>query len=82
MKLGVPALALFPVIDAKPEDAGRPRSLEPEGLVPRVVQGLKKEFPELARDDRRRPRPFTSHGQDGLLDETGYILNDETSKCW
>jgi porphobilinogen synthase len=43
-----------------------------------VVQGLKKEFPELARDDRRRPRPFTSHGQDGLLDETGYILNDET----
>jgi porphobilinogen synthase len=48
MKLGVPALALFPVIDAKPEDADGREAWNPEGLVPRVVQGLKKEFPELA----------------------------------
>jgi porphobilinogen synthase len=43
-----------------------------------VRAGAEEGFPELGRDDRRRPRPFTSHGQDGLLDETGYILNDET----
>jgi porphobilinogen synthase len=78
MKLGVPALALFPVIDPKLKSPDGREAWNPEGLVPRVVQGLKKEFPELGVMTDVALDPFTSHGQDGLLDETGYILNDET----
>ncbi|MBC5782996.1 porphobilinogen synthase [Ramlibacter sp. USB13] len=78
MKLGVPALALFPVIDAKLKTPDGREAWNPEGLVPRVVQALKKEFPELGVMTDVALDPFTSHGQDGLLDETGYILNDET----
>ena len=78
MKLGVPALALFPVIDPKLKTPDGREACNPEGLVPRVVQGLKKEFPELGVMTDVALDPFTSHGQDGLLDETGYILNDET----
>lgn len=76
--LGVPALALFPVIDAKLKTPDGREAWNPEGLVPRVVQALKKEFPELGVMTDVALDPFTSHGQDGLLDETGYILNDET----
>lgn len=78
MTLGVPALALFPVIDAKLKTPDGREAWNPEGLVPRVVQALKKEFPELGVMTDVALDPFTSHGQDGLLDETGYILNDET----
>jgi porphobilinogen synthase len=76
--LGIPVLALFPVIDPalKTED-GR-EAWNPEGLVPRVVRGLKQRFPELGVMTDVALDPFTSHGQDGLLDGTGYILNDET----
>jgi porphobilinogen synthase len=78
MKLGVPALALFPVIDASLKTPDGREACNPEGLVPRVVQRLKREFPELGVMTDVALDPFTSHGQDGLLDETGYILNDET----
>jgi porphobilinogen synthase len=78
VKLGIPVLALFPVIDpALKTDDGR-EAWNPEGLVPRVVRALKKRFPELGVMTDVALDPFTSHGQDGLLDETGYILNDET----
>lgn len=78
MKLGVPALALFPVIDPALKTPDGREAWNPDGLVPRVVQALKKEFPELGVMTDVALDPFTSHGQDGLLDETGYILNDET----
>jgi porphobilinogen synthase len=78
MKLGVPALALFPVIDPSLKTPDGREAWNPKGLVPRVVASLKKEFPELGVMTDVALDPFTSHGQDGLLDETGYILNDET----
>ena len=78
MKLGVPALALFPVIDPSLKTPDGREAANPEGLVPRVVARLKKEFPELGVMTDVALDPYTSHGQDGLLDETGYILNDET----
>jgi porphobilinogen synthase len=76
--LGIPVMALFPVIagELKTED-GR-EAWNAEGLVPRVVQTLKKEFPGLGVMTDVALDPFTTHGQDGLLDPTGYILNDET----
>jgi porphobilinogen synthase len=76
--LGIPVMALFPVIDPglKTED-GR-EAWNPEGLVPTVVRALKQRFPELGVMTDVALDPFTSHGQDGLLDPTGYILNDET----
>jgi porphobilinogen synthase len=76
--LGIPAMALFPVIDPALKDAEGKEALNPEGLVPRVVRALKKQFPELGVMTDVALDPFTSHGQDGLLDDTGYILNDET----
>ena len=78
MQLGVPALALFPVIDQSLKTPDGREAFNPEGLVPRVVQRLKKEFPELGVMTDVALDPFTSHGQDGLLDETGYIMNDPT----
>ncbi len=78
VSLGIPVMALFPVIDAKLKDADGAEAWNPEGLVPRVVQALKKEFPQLGVMTDVALDPFTSHGQDGLLDATGYILNDET----
>ncbi|MDD2546829.1 MAG: porphobilinogen synthase [Burkholderiaceae bacterium] len=78
VKLGIPVLALFPVIDAQLKTPDGKEALNPDGLVPRVVRKLKAEFPELGVMTDVALDPFTSHGQDGLLDETGYILNDET----
>jgi porphobilinogen synthase len=78
MRLGVPALALFPVIDPSLKTPDGREAWNAEGLVPRVVRTLKKEFPELGVMTDVALDPFTSHGQDGLLDETGYIMNDET----
>jgi len=78
LALGVPVMALFPVIDAALKtDDGR-EALNPEGLVPSAVRELKQRFPELGVMTDVALDPFTSHGQDGLLDATGYILNDET----
>ena len=78
VKLGIPMLALFPVIDAalKTEDARE--ALNPDGLLPRVVAELKKNFPELGIMTDIALDPYTSHGQDGLIDSNGYVMNDET----
>ena len=78
VKLGVPVMALFPVIDAglKTEDARE--AYNPDGLVPRVVAALKQAFPELGIMTDVALDPYTSHGQDGLLDASGYVMNDET----
>ena len=78
VELGIPALALFPVIDPALKTPDGQEAWNAKGLVPRVVRELKKEFPQLGVMTDVALDPFTSHGQDGLLDETGYILNDET----
>ncbi|MCZ8294534.1 MAG: porphobilinogen synthase [Hylemonella sp.] len=78
VKLGIPAMALFPVIDPALKSLDGKEAYNPEGLVPRVVRGLKERFPELGIMTDVALDPYTSHGQDGVLDATGYILNDET----
>ncbi len=78
VELGIPAIALFPVIDPALKTPDGREAWNAQGLVPRVVRELKKQFPQLGVMTDVALDPFTSHGQDGLLDETGYILNDET----
>ena len=78
VKLGVPALALFPVVDSSLKSLGAEEAFNSHGLVPRVVRALKREYPELGVITDVALDPYTSHGQDGLIDETGYVLNDET----
>jgi len=78
VNLGIPALALFPVIDASLKSLGAEEAFNSHGLVPRVVKALKREFPDLGVITDVALDPYTSHGQDGLIDETGYVLNDET----
>ena len=78
VSLGIPVLALFPVLEPSLKtDDGR-EAFNPNGLVPTVVRELKKRFPGLGIMTDVALDPFTSHGQDGLLDATGYIVNDET----
>ncbi|MDD2885030.1 MAG: porphobilinogen synthase [Dechloromonas sp.] len=76
--LGVPALALFPVIDAPLKSLDAAESYNPDGLVPRTLRALKQAFPELGVITDVALDPYTSHGQDGLIDDAGYVLNDET----
>jgi porphobilinogen synthase len=76
--LGVPVMALFPVIAPELKTPDGREATNPEGLVPRAVRELKKRFPGLAVLTDVALDPYTSHGQDGLLDDTGYILNDPT----
>ncbi len=78
VRLGIPALALFPVVDVALKSLGAEEAYNPAGLVPRAVQALKREFPELGVITDVALDPYTSHGQDGLIDESGYVLNDET----
>ena len=81
VRLGIPALALFPVLDAKAKTPGAEEAYNPDGLVPKVVAALKKHFPELGVITDVALDPYTSHGQDGLIhpdDPKGYVLNDET----
>jgi len=78
VKLGIPVMALFPVIEPSRKTEDGREALNPEGLVPTVVRELKRRFPQLGLMTDVALDPFTSHGQDGLLDPTGYILNDET----
>ncbi len=78
LKLKVPAMALFPVIDAKLKTLDGKEATNPKGLIPRVVARLKKEFPELGLMCDVALDPYTSHGQDGVIDASGYILNDAT----
>ena len=78
LELGIPAIALFPVVgaDCKSDDARE--AWNPEGLVQRTVGALKTRFPELGVITDVALDPFTSHGQDGLIDDKGYVVNDET----
>ena len=76
--LGIPALALFPVIDVSLKSLGGKEALNPEGLVPRVVAAIKSRFPELGVITDVALDPYTSHGQDGLIDDSGYVTNDQT----
>ncbi len=78
VSLGVPALALFPVVEDSKKSLGAEEAYNPDGLVPRVVQALKQRFPELGVITDIALDPYTSHGQDGLIDAAGYVLNDET----
>ena len=78
VKLGVPALALFPVIDGSLKSLDAAEAYNPDGLVPRTIKALKHRFPELGIITDIALDPYTSHGQDGLIDAEGYVLNDET----
>ncbi len=78
VNLGIPALALFPVIDSSLKSLGAEEAFNSHGLVPRVIKALKREFPDLGVITDVALDPYTSHGQDGLIDESGYVLNDET----
>ncbi|MFO7580346.1 MAG: porphobilinogen synthase [Nitrosomonas halophila] len=78
LQLGIPAMALFPVIDPSLKSLTADEAFNPDGLVPRAVQQLKQRFPELGIITDVALDPYTSHGQDGLIDEKGYVLNDET----
>jgi porphobilinogen synthase len=78
LQRGVPVMALFPVIEPSLKTPDGREATNPDGLVPRTVRALKERFPELGLLTDVALDPFTSHGQDGLLDATGYILNDET----
>jgi len=76
--LGVPALALFPVVGPECKSLDAVEAFNPDGLVPRVVAALKNRFPDLGVITDIALDPYTSHGQDGLIDASGYVMNDET----
>ena len=82
IKLGIPVMALFPVVDPSLKTYDGGEALNPDGLIPRVIQALKKEFPDLGLMTDVALDPFTTHGQDGLPDtrpeENGYIVNETT----
>ncbi len=78
IKFGIPVMAIFPVIEGSLKTDDAREAYNPKGLVPRVVAALKKEFPGLGIMTDIALDPYTSHGQDGLIDESGYVLNDET----
>lgn len=77
-KLGIPAIALFPVTPDDKKSLSAEEAYNPEGLAQRAVRLIKKEVPELGVITDVALDPFTSHGQDGLIDENGYVINDET----
>jgi porphobilinogen synthase len=76
--LGIPVLALFPVVDASLKTYDGVEAANPEGLVPRAVRELKRHFPQLGIMTDVALDPYTTHGQDGLPDENGYIVNEKT----
>jgi porphobilinogen synthase len=78
LTLGVPAVALFPVTPAGKKSSDAAEAYNPDGLAQRAVRELKRALPELGVITDVALDPFTSHGQDGLIDDTGYVLNDET----
>jgi porphobilinogen synthase len=78
VELGIPAMALFPVIDTARKSLDAAAAWDPKGLVPSAVRALKARFPSLGIMTDIALDPYTSHGQDGLLDETGYVANDPT----
>jgi len=78
VSLGVPAIALFPVVDGSRKTPRAEEAFNPDGLVPQTVAALKARFPDLGVITDIALDPYTSHGQDGLLDDAGYVMNDET----
>jgi porphobilinogen synthase len=76
--MGVPAIALFPVTPTEKKTEDAREAFNPEGLAQRAVRALKSEFPELGVITDVALDPFTTHGQDGLIDDSGYVLNEET----
>ena len=78
VKLGIPVIALFPVIDPSLKTPDGREAANPQGLIPRAVRELKARFPELGVLTDVALDPYTSHGQDGMLDDAGYVMNDET----
>lgn len=78
LKLGIPAIALFPVTGEDRKTSDGREAFNPDGLAQRAVRALKKDVPELGVITDVALDPFTTHGQDGLIDESGYVLNDET----
>ena len=78
VELGIPVLAIFPVIDSALKTPDGIEATNPGGLVPRVVAALKQQFPELGVLTDVALDPYTSHGQDGVIDDTGYVLNEPT----
>ncbi|MCW5222439.1 porphobilinogen synthase [Verminephrobacter aporrectodeae subsp. tuberculatae] len=81
VRLGIPVLALFPAIDPACKTPDGSEAQNPDGLIPRALRVLKKEFPDLGVMSDVALDPYTSHGQDGLLDASGYIVNDDTVVC-
>jgi porphobilinogen synthase len=79
LELGIPVLALFPVIDPALKTPDGREAANPDGLVPRAVADLKRRFPELGVLTDVALDPYTSHGQDGVIDANGYVINDQTS---
>jgi porphobilinogen synthase len=77
-QLKIPAIALFPKIDSALKNNNPTEAYNPEGLVPRAIRALKKHFPNLGVIADVALDPYTAHGQDGVIDEKGYVLNDET----
>jgi len=80
VELGIPVIALFPVIDAALKTPDGIEATNPDGLVPRVVAAIKARFPDLAIMTDVALDPYTSHGQDGVIDEDGYVLNEPTTE--
>ena len=78
VELGIPVMALFPVIDPSKKSLDGAEATNPDGLVPRVVSALKQRFPELGVLTDVALDPYTSHGQDGVIDAEGYVINDIT----
>jgi porphobilinogen synthase len=77
-QLGIPVIALFPVVSQDKKSLDAAEAYNPDGLAQRAVRALKKQFPQLGVMTDVALDPFTSHGQDGLIDDAGYVLNDET----
>ncbi|NOZ52197.1 MAG: porphobilinogen synthase [Gammaproteobacteria bacterium] len=78
VQLGIPAVALFPVVDENKKSLDAKEAYNPDGLAQRAIRTLKQSFPQLGVITDVALDPFTTHGQDGLIDDTGYVLNDET----
>ncbi|MES2547439.1 MAG: porphobilinogen synthase, partial [Pseudomonadota bacterium] len=78
VELGIPLLALFPVVDAKFKSLDAAEAFNKNGLVQRAVKALKAAYPQLGIMTDVALDPYTTHGQDGLIDDAGYVLNDET----
>jgi porphobilinogen synthase len=76
--LGIPLLALFPVVEANQKSLDAAEAYNPEGLVQRAVKALKQSFPQLGVMTDVALDPYTTHGQDGLIDDSGYVMNDDT----